>query len=535
MIWFERFGETDIFRPSSSVEHAIRQRAIEHLFARFSPGEYRGAAAANAVIQHQFTFYERLIKPVLPRLAVLDAVDFLLFQYDQANRILHGRDLLDLRERERWMWIEPIFKRAIKYLIELICIESAKSNRPRPRVSRTDALFSMETAVICAENMVNLAQNSERVHSVTPDEALVRIFFGDRSLDYEITAEGTSSGFDRIFWERIRRDREYRDKVVGFPQFDNHTATHQEYLDDAFSSSFGMPYGDFIWAIRALIEGSRPSLAPNGFPTLFIHREQAVSELARSGRPRKALERAIDGFSVSPTNLEAERRVVWNPKQEARAYRRGFFLFPHELGPHLAFSKAMAQEALIQLVNWVSYRWLPVEWRTPLTQRALVDLSRAGGEWFENVVCQNLRASGITGQRRHRTIGTGEKSIRIPDAVGEIDFLGYEPREKLIILVESKMTMTGLEARYWRDDIHEFVFGSNSYATKFRKKLAWVRHHAGVISNALGVPADARVAAAMLTLYPCIAGQFIKDFPCVSIAEFRLDFERKGKWPYDTL
>jgi hypothetical protein len=95
------------------------------------------------------------------------------------------------------MWIEPIFKRAIKYLIELICIESAKSNRPRPRVSRTDALFSMETAVICAENMVNLAQNSERVHSVTPDEALVRIFFGDRSLDYEITAEGTSSGFDR--------------------------------------------------------------------------------------------------------------------------------------------------------------------------------------------------------------------------------------------------------------------------------------------------------------------------------------------------
>jgi hypothetical protein len=36
----------------------------------------------------------------------------------------------------------------------------------------------------------------------------------------------------------------------------------------------------------------------------------------------------------------------------------------------------------------------------------------------------------------------------------------------------------------------------------------------------------------MLTLYPCIAGGFIADFPCVSLTEFMLDYEQKGTWPY---
>jgi hypothetical protein len=144
-------------------------------------------------------------------------------------------------------------------------------------------------------------------------------------------------------------------------------------------------------------------------------------------RPRASIERAIDGFSISPANLKADQRVVWNPKQESRAYRRGFFVFPHETGPHLAFSREMAKESLMQLVFWVCFKRLPVEWRTPETLKALDGLSHAASEWFEGVVCRNLQSLGIVGQRMHRTIGNGNYQMQIPDAVGEIDFLGYPP------------------------------------------------------------------------------------------------------------
>jgi hypothetical protein len=353
-------------------------------------------------------------------------------------------------------------------------------------------------------------------------------------LDFEISVEGEYAGFNRAFRERIVRDRHSRDRFVGFPQFDYHTATHQKYLDASFSQSFGMSYGEFIAAIRAVIEDCQPSLHPRSFPTLFVQRGQVLDELTKfiPSRSRASIERAIDGFSISPANLKADKRVVWNPKQESRAYRRGFFVFPHETGPHLAFSREMAKESLMQLVFWVCFKRLPVEWRTPETFKALDALSHAASEWFEGVVCRNLQSLGIVGQRMHRTIGNGNCQIQIPDTVGEIDFLGYHPQQKLLVLVESKMVMTGLEARYWRDDLDEFVFRSGSYAERFRRKISWVTENRKAIAAALGFTSVSDVGATMLTLYPCIARTFITDFPCVSITEFMLDYERAKQWPY---
>jgi hypothetical protein len=298
-----------------------------------------------------------------------------------------------------------------------------------------------------------------------------------------------------------------------------------------------MSYGEFIAAIRGVIEGCQPSLHPRSFPTLFVQRGQVLDELTKfiPSRPRASIERAIDGFSISPANLKADQRVVWNPKQESRAYRRGFFVFPHETGPHLAFSREMAKESLMQLVFWVCFKRLPVEWRTPETLKALDGLSLAASEWFEGIICRNLQSLGILGQRRHRTLGSGHSQIQIPDAVGEIDFLGYHAEQKLLVLAEAKMVMTGLEARYWRDDLDEFVFRSGSYAERFRRKLTWVAENRHAISAALGFSPAVEVGCAMLTLYPCIARAFIPDFPCVSVTEFMLDYERARRWPYLTV
>ena len=173
MITFERFGDFHIFRPSQGTESFVSRRARQHLLLRFSSGVYRGRNEVNPIIQHQFQFYEKLLQTVIPKLITRGAAEFLLYQYDQAWAVLHGEGILDLRERERWMHIEPLFKRAIKYLVEKICLSA--SNRPI-KVNHEEFVFAMECALISVECMVQFAQESDLAHSVFPDDCVLRLF-----------------------------------------------------------------------------------------------------------------------------------------------------------------------------------------------------------------------------------------------------------------------------------------------------------------------------------------------------------------------
>lgn len=525
----ERFGTVSLFRPSFGIESDIREVARDNLLSKFAPGQYRGSKAVNEILQHQYRIYEALFNPLIPKLASRGGVEFMLSQYDHAWQLLHGAGILDLNERERWAWIEPRMKRAIKFLAESICMFGLHGNKA-PR-SRRETQAVSETALACAENMVDLAMQSDIVHSVFPDDCTLRVFDSGQ-YDFTLDIEGTRAGYNETFSKRVIRDRQSRSRFVPSPQFDNHTATHQRFLDEPFRAAFGMTYGEFIAAIVSVIDGAQPSLHPNAFQTLFVNRERVIDELARSGRDRNAIKRALDGFSITRENLTTEKRAVWKPKQENRAYRRGFFVLQHEDGPHLAFSRQMARESLIHLVNWAPYRHLPREWRTDITSKALSPLSREAGRWFETVIRRCFEDLGFDGTRAARTIGRGSHSIPIPPDVGEVDYIGYQPDERILLIAEAKMVMTGLEGAYWRDDLDEFVFRRGSYAERFRRKLAWTTEHSQQICATLGVPRPDLVRGVMLTLYPCIAGAFIADFPCVSITEFMLDYEEHGRWPY---
>jgi hypothetical protein len=97
----ERFGSVSVFRPSHGIECDIREVARAHLHSKFTSGEYRGSKIVNAILQHQYRIYEALLQPLIPKLATRDGAEFLLSQYDEAWRLLHGNGILDLMERER--------------------------------------------------------------------------------------------------------------------------------------------------------------------------------------------------------------------------------------------------------------------------------------------------------------------------------------------------------------------------------------------------------------------------------------------------
>ena len=473
MLNLVQYGQRQIFRPAREVEGWIQAGAYEHLQARFRPGEYRGSEA-NAVILHQFRFYERLLETALPKLCGRDELEFLLHQYEEATKLLHGKGILDLREREAWSRVEPHFKRGIKFILERLCMLSGE---PIKQSSRKECLLAMNVAVACAEQAAHLAQESDMVHAIFPDDAVVTVYESG-PLQFKIKAAGKHDGWADRYHDRIRRDRENRGNVIDGPAFDFHTETHRLYLDRPFMDAFGADYAHFIEVLRQTIDGSRPSLHPEALPTLFIPYEKLIHELHRGlSMPIEAIQRALAGFTVAAENLKKEGRALHKPKQIHRALRRGFFLMPHASGPHLAFSHAMGIENLIHLCGSVAFQRLPPEWHSPGIQRGLIDLSAAAGRWFEGQVGRQLRRLGYSGCRALRQVGQGAKSLPIPGDVGEIDFLGIDLIKQIIVVAEAKMVKGGIEPAFWRKEVDEFVKDAGSYAERFRKKVEWVKEN----------------------------------------------------------
>lgn len=522
---FKRFGSAMIVRATLAEEAELRQGAKRHLLSKFAPGTYAGAEV-NFIAQHQYQFFESKLNSIIPLFASRDAAEFLLSQYDEASKVFHGTDLESETEKEEWMSIEGSFKRAIKYIVELMCI---KQHLGSPVAEKERLSLLMGTAISCAEQMADLAEMSGRVFSIFPNDCLAVVHDRESPPDYELSVTGKYSDYDTTFYNRVTRDRGARDRFAGKITYDINVKEHEMHLGQAFFSSFGANYSNHIAIIGEVINCSRP--APNTFPTLFVKRDELIRKFSEaSGFSENCISNALSAFTLTPEKLLEEQRVLWNPKQEYRALCRGFFSFPHESGTHLAFSSSMVKENVILLMSAVAYQWLPAEWRNQTTNRALKKVSLEAGKWFERLVIKNLNSIGIVGQRAKNYVG--EKSLRIPDLVGEIDFLGYNAKQNAIVIIESKMISTGLEARFWRDDLYKFVTGKRPYAEQLRRKVSWVELEQKQIRKALNLPSGENIQMAMLTLYPCIADLFIKDFRCVSLTEFMLDWQTQGNWPY---
>lgn len=523
---FRTYGSARIFRPSRVAASTLHEEAKRRLLTRFMPGRYEGSQSVNAIIQELFQFYEHQLRLIARNIASRDAADFLLHQYDLATEILHGEGILDLRDRGEWLHIEPLFKRGIKYILELFCMAQ---NAGFPRIPKEAAVEAAEVAIECAENAVHLAELSSRVHYIFPNACVAVVHEKKNPIPLSVEFIGKHAGHDQRFGARMARDRENRSKFVPLKgQFDIHTDKHAEFLDSSFSESFEMTYAEFIAGLYAIIDDALPA-GPGHFPTLFIRRQDLFDALASSGRSLRAIDAMLRGFTITHGALSEERRAVWNAKQRSRAYRRGFFSLPHLSGEHLAFSRTMAREALIQLVSSVSFQKLPQEWTTHKIEKALAVLANAGGKWFEETVINCLRQAGYLGGRMKGRVRTKNGELDIPDEVGEIDFLGFYPSRREILLIESKMTHSGIEAQYWRDDLDQFVTGKRNYADQFLRKRDWAAANLPRLCTLFGSPPDSTLQSHILTLYPNIAAEFLEDISCISLTEFMLHVERERR------
>lgn len=535
---FRPFNGIRIFRPQTESEFALRIEAEQNLRSKYAVGAYTHNKTINEILRHQFGFYSKILAETIPSIASLHFVEFLLFQYGESSEvefILYRGGKLNARDRAYWVTSGPIFRRAVKYLIEL-AVQLAPEEQP---AASEDYLLSVLDKVwICAEELIKLYMLSDQTFLIFPNDTTLTIYPEGSQVYWSLELDKYKL-YIKLFQQRVRDDTINRERFFPTSQFDTDIDEHEVVLASAFKDTVGLTYREALQAIQSLMIKTIPS--DGGFPIPFIQREIAIVQLSKFlGFSEEAIGRTLDGFSLSKEKMDTEVREIWKPKQEYRAFRRGFFVLPHSMGRHLMWSKEMARECLLHLEAGVAFRHIPPEWRSSTTERALEALSLKAGKWFENVVMENITKVGIIGEKSLKDgVGQGRKRITIPPNIGEIDFLGYSPSEQLLVIIECKLVQSASEARYFRDEISEFVNSPRAYAKKFRKKIDWVLANIPSIGEALASIKDydtqiapRHVAVLMITLYPTIASYFIEDFPCVSLSELMMGYEKGGKWPY---
>jgi len=534
---YEKIGGIKLYRPQIPAELVVREKVQRHLYSKYSIGEYKDKAQINEIIQHQFSYYFTELNRLIPLIARSDFLHFLLFQYDQTAEIdnLYKERALTPAEDKRWGEIGPIMRRTIKYLAErsVLLYEERNSNPP---VSQDALSQGLDFLWICAEETINLYLVSDQTYIVFPETTVLTILSPENMkyviLDVTRHCELAADA---------RRDTNNRERYVGKSQttviYD--IREHDKAIGNAMRESIGISYLEAFGVLYQLIDHSEP--APDGFPILNIKKDYAINALSSAlGLPYLAVEKTIEGFTIKKENMLKEGREVWKPKQEHRAYRRGFFEVDHEGDKHLCFSRNMAKECLIQLNSEIVFKQIPVEWRSPGVMKAVEVVSNKAGSWFENIVFENFMTINIPGLKSQKNgIGIGPERISIPLEVGEIDFIGYSPLEKILVLAECKLVRSGAEPKFFRDEINDFILSKKSYLIKFNKKYTWVKDNLTAVCRALdsagvcgSVVEPEHLKTVIITHYPSVVQCLIDTHPCVSLANFMSDYEHVGKWPY---
>lgn len=529
----EEFGEYRIFRPSYESEFRFRVRLESFVRSQYEVGRYTNPKKINEILNTILSLLDDELKSIIKKLACPGFIDFFLGQYDQSCKIRAIFDQLPFQKQSRWEMIGPLLRRAIKYIAELAIIYQPTGNTVND-YSQEELLPLMEDCLICAEQIFSYTNDSDKTFYLFPQDTVLEIFPAGNEIYISVTP---SNNYQEDMKRRVDFHRNNYDTTFDLRKIPSYNISLQEkYLNPCFSEEFGVTYFDFLACIKKIIESS--VLAPNTFVP-FCQKKMIINEIHRiSSIPKDRIDFILSGFSLSKNTLQI--RAPYKPKQEHRASFRAFFEYNWHAGVCLMWSPEMAKEAHITLCDNIAFSNLPIEWRSKNVEKALSSLNNAVGKWFEDAVASHFLRMGIIGRKGIKSIGTDTHRLSVPsEGVGEIDFIGYLPNEKMLIIAECKMVKEGTDPIYWRDSVFEFVTSKKSYMKKFTRKISWIINNYNVVKKALESERDfpqnldiEKIATVMITFAPSFAQYYIHDFPCVSLTEFIYAYQEEGIYPY---
>lgn len=535
--WFQReIGGVTLLRPRPQMEELFRGLAERHLRERYISGCYADTAKINEILQCQFGYFHGCLMEKVTLIASVDLLECILTQYDRTAEIdtKHKRGLLGSTDATYWQENGPVIRRSLKYIAEVVshCRPPISVNLPEATL-----LVSLEEIIIAAEMMVQLYILSDQTYGLIPDETTF-VIHPDGAEDYwelQVAHPARIAGIRERSWN----DMQLRDRYLATPQPYEDEPLQARFLDTICSQELGFPYSMALHTLRAIVNKTTAGGEVGDIP--FVNRSYLIASLSEDLHlPQSVVERLIDGFTIRVECAMSEGRRLWCPKQEYRPNRRGFFEATHPTGPHLMWSRAMARECLRLLMDGTIYQHFPKEWRTKATNRALGNLQNSAGKWFESEVARNLAVKGAVGKPSvKQKVGRGHDRVLIPEHVGELDYLGYLPQERTLVLLECKTTNFAHEPSLSKGDISRFVERDDSYVKQLDRKRKWLGENYLAVGRALFSDlaeeshiAPVRIATALVTMYPTFASYYIPQFPCVALSELLSSYQERGRWPY---
>lgn len=519
-------GGVEIFRSSQAHEDKVYARIKAAVFKQFSPGEYTDREFIISVVNLMYKKYYEILDEYLPKIVPGDFARYLICEYERYGKVedVYKANGLSAKDEEFWVSYAGSARRAIKHLLELICISNLDESRIAPTLEEQEDAISM--VFIAAEELVSLYLRSDR-YLVFHDELELRLN-PDVHVYFDVPQD-SSLKFD------IRESVRDTPKYVPSPTFLQDVQAHSKILDASFKETLGLSYIQTMqaiqWIINTFSEVHDPEVSGE------FEWNEVVNTLAHAYHiePSQA-ELILEGFSLSAKSMEA--RELFRSKQEYRAYKRAFFKYVADGEVKVYFSQRMAKESFALLVADVPFRNISSEWQSKCISKALDKLSLAAGRWFEDVVVQNLKDAGIVGSPSIETlIMSKEDRMRIPPNVGEIDFLGFQESQKLLIIIEIKQVKFSTEPKMVRDDIDKFTKGPSSYSAKFINKYNWAIENIDSIQKhfAHNFKLETKLEVAgyvMITHYATMASLNMRDFSCVPLSEFMNKVKDGQKWPF---
>lgn len=528
MLTSRNIGGVNVFRASEKCEDWVYQRVKRRVFQIHVSGVYTDISKVTDIVNTTYRAYYELIDEYLPQVDHREFAKFLGNEYELYGQVVETfkNSQLSLEDEEYWQSYAGHARRGIKHLLELLCMVGMATG------NSVNTLDEEENAVsvlfVAAEELVSLYMRSDHYRSLLDE---IRLVLDESKHVYFDVAQDQDVIFD------IRGDVNDAEKYIPNPSFLIDSGHHNKILESGFIQKFGISYSEVLGCLQFLIE--------KGFeleyPGMFRHiRVQDAIDILCGALPINAQQARsiIDGFALTAQNMRTEGRELFRPKQQYRAYKRGFFLVDGENGDELFFSKRMALECLNLLVADVAFRKLPPEWRSDAIGTALNTLSLQAGRWFEQVVQSNFATVGIDGiSSLKRLVFKNGSRLEIPFEVGEIDFLGLCQNRKMIIVAEVKQVGFATEPRMFLDDLDKFIKGKNNYSEKFERKYKWVIEHHEVVGQYLAERLSCsavveHVGYVMITHYPMFVSRKISGFSCVSITEFMQRYRENRTWEF---
>lgn len=526
MLKSHNIGGIEIFRSGEKYEKDVYKRVKESVFDHYSPGIYTDKMVIVGIVNLMYKQYYKILDEYLPRINPRDFVSFLISEYERYGKVSDAHKTGKLTEKEEIFWSSCAIyaKRGIKHILELLCRTRMDASHTGSTPEIQEDAISM--VFIAAEELVSLYMRSDNYRNITEEVTL--ILDPDKYTYFHVEQDSTHTFDQREF---VRDLPEY----VPTPVFLQDITAHGEVLNKSFTETSGLSYTDTLGTLQWVIDTYSDST--DAEKVGCFQWEEAVRAISQALRiTTSQAERVLEGFSLSAENM-AEREL-FRPKQEYRAYRRGFFKDTCDGINWVFFSRRMASECLTLLVTDVPFRKLPPEWRARNVSKALDALSLKAGRWFEKVVVQNLEATGITGSSSVKALRLNKNNtLKIPADIGEIDFLGFHEEKKILVIIEAKQVGFATEPRMYLDDVAKFTGGSDNYSTRFIKKYRWILDNIESVEkhfyHHFSLTTRLNVAGyAMITLYPTIASTKIKEFTCLSVTEFRKKSADSSSWPF---